>query len=575
MILLFLLTCASGPKSDDPVDGAGGGATDTAPHTPDDTGEATDDTGEAMDDTAEPPPIDLGLVALEAPRLLRRMSLDIRGLLPSTDDLDRVEADPAAIIELRDTYLTAEGFTDRFVSLLNERWHTQVDSFNGRQIDYGFPINDEYAFERSIGDEPLRLMAWVASHDLPWTETVTADYTIANRYLAGTYALDTEIDDESWTLARYTDGRPSAGVLSTNGLWWRYYTTSSNMNRARAAAISDLLLCKDFLALPVAFSAVESVADEDGTSEAVRTEPACLACHASLDPLASTLFGFWWNPLESAAEIATYHPEREPLGPAWLQVEPAYFGVPVMGLADVATLIAADPRFERCAVETMTSLYWRRPVTPTDVSAIDELENTFIDGDLRMHTLIGAVMDSEVYRAGSFAEHATPETRAREETVRMLSPDQLSSSIEQVSGFEWTWRGYDQLANDELGFRILGGGVDGAEVFTPQASPSVSWALVVWRLAQAGAAHAVDHDLSTSVSPRLFQHADIDAAPGDAEFDAELNHLHWALFARRADAIWLDGATALWAEIEARSGTEAAWAALLTTMLSDPEYVSY
>ena len=127
----------------------------------------------------------------------------------------------------------------------------------------------------------------------------------------------------------------------------------------------------------------------------------------------------------------------------------------------------------------------------------------------------------------------------------------------------------------QLGLRILGGGVDGAEVFTPQASPSESWALVVWRLAQAGAAHAVDHDLSTGASPRLFQHADIDTAPGDAEFDAELSHLHWALFARRADAIWLDGATALWTEIEARSGTEAAWAVLLTTMLSDPEYVSY
>ena len=41
-----------------------------------------------------------------------------------------------------------------------------------------------------------------------------------------------------WQVSRYTDGRPAAGVLSTNGLWWRYYSTVSNLNRSRAAAIS-------------------------------------------------------------------------------------------------------------------------------------------------------------------------------------------------------------------------------------------------------------------------------------------------------------------------------------------------
>ena len=54
--------------------------------------------------------------------------------------------------------------------------------------------------------------------------------------------------------ARYTDGRPAAGVLATNGLWWRYTTTDSNMNRTRAAAISRLLLCEDFMARPVSFA---------------------------------------------------------------------------------------------------------------------------------------------------------------------------------------------------------------------------------------------------------------------------------------------------------------------------------
>ena len=43
----------------------------------------------------EPP-----LVPLDAPRLLRRVSLDLRGTLPELEQLDAVEKDPAALYEI-------------------------------------------------------------------------------------------------------------------------------------------------------------------------------------------------------------------------------------------------------------------------------------------------------------------------------------------------------------------------------------------------------------------------------------------------------------------------------------------
>jgi hypothetical protein len=564
MILWLLLACANQPNT-------GKRGTDPEPATALDTADGGTDSGHP--DTPTDTPTDKGLEPLEAPRLLRRISLDITGQLPRTEDLDLVESDPAAITTLRAEYLASEAFTDRFVTLLNERWHTQVDSFSARQTDFGFLIQEEFAFERSVGDEPLRLMAHVASEDRPWSEIVTADYTIANRYLSEAFSLDTAISGEGWEVAHYTDGRPAAGVLSTNGLWWRYYTTTSNMNRARVAAIANLLLCKDYLARPVAFSGVEAVAESD-ISVAIRTAPECIACHSSIDPLAATLFGFWWKPLESQAELAVYHPEREPLGAALLEVEPAYFGVPVNSLADVGTLIAADPRFRRCTVETMASLYWRRPVVLTDFPTLNAINARFGDGTLKMHALIGEIMETESYQVGGLATHASEETADREVTVRMLSPDQLATAIAQVSGFEWTWRGFDQLANDEQGYRVLGGGVDGAEVFSHQSDASLSWALVVWRLAQMGAAHAVEHDMEDPESARLFKYADLDMTPEDAAFEEELRHLHWSLLARRADNRWLTDATELWRETEADSGSETAWTILLTTLFAHPEFVS-
>ena len=58
---------------------------------PDPAGTSVDDTG---DTEALPPETRL---ALEAPRLLRRLSLDLRGTLPTAAELDTVAADPAQV----------------------------------------------------------------------------------------------------------------------------------------------------------------------------------------------------------------------------------------------------------------------------------------------------------------------------------------------------------------------------------------------------------------------------------------------------------------------------------------------
>ena len=89
---------------------------------------------------------------------------------------------------------------------------------------------------------------------------------------------------------------------------------------------------------------LEDIGTGDATS-ATLTNPSCLACHSTLDPMASTLFGFWWLSLYSTIEETSYHPEREALGEEYLQTESAYYGEPIDGLADLGPMIANDPRF--------------------------------------------------------------------------------------------------------------------------------------------------------------------------------------------------------------------------------------
>ncbi|MCB9758544.1 MAG: hypothetical protein H6739_01760 [Alphaproteobacteria bacterium] len=505
---------------------------------------------------------------LDGPRLARRLSLELRGTLPTVEELDAAAASEDGWRTLRDAWLEDPRLEDRLVELLGQRWHTRVDTFDIEAFDYGLDPIEEYRFERSVGEEPLRLMAYVATQDLPWPEIVTADYTRANDLLADIWPLSYPADAEGWQVARYTDGRPAAGVLATNGLWWRYNTNESNMNRARAAAISRLLLCEDFLARPVSFASDDRSLSGD-PELAVRTDPYCLACHASIDPLAASMFGFWWLSLYSVVEETAYHPEREPLAEEVLGTSPAWFGEPIAGLADLGVHVANDSRFLTCTVSSTAELLWQRPVTLADQGTLDALTATFVDEGWRMKPLLAAITETEAYRAGDAWDLA--EARG----VRMLTPGQLASALEDLTGFRWVQEGYDQLDNDTLGFRVLAGGVDGVSVLRPADQPGLTWALVARRAAQGAAVHAVTHKLPLAPDPQgLFRHVDPGSRAGDPAFDDELRDLHWRLYAEPAEDAWLAAVRELWLAVEAVEGPQGAWTATLSALLRDPRFLT-
>lgn len=522
--------------------------------------------------TGEPTPPEARLLPLDGVALARRVSLDVRGVLPTPSELDAVEADPAALDALTEDWLQDPRLEDRLVSLFAERFHTKLDDFETRSYDYFLPAELDQEFLRSVGEEPLRLMAHVAMNDDPWTDIVTADYTMANEMLDEIWQLDYPTDTSGWQEAWYLDERPAAGILSTNGMWWRYVTNTSNLNRARAAAISSLLLCNDYLARPVSFSQTASLGTSAG--EAIKTEPACVGCHVSIDPLAANLFGFYTLIGYNPDEMGNYHPDRENMGEDLLGVTPGYFGTPIGGLADLGVSIAQDPRFVRCTARSVAESLWRRPALTEDFSEIELYRQDFIDGGLTLRALLRAILSSETYRAGALGPAAT-EADQDQRTIRMLSADQLGTVFADLTGFSWYYQSYEMLGNDTTGFRVLAGGVDGETVGSPQADPGLTWALVVKRLAEGAAAYAVETELVEGGERRFFTTVTLEDRPGDATFDAELADLHWRLYGVRADTTRLADASALWTAIEAEAGAAEAWKGLASGLLRDPELVGY
>ena len=121
----------------------------------------------------------VGLEEADPARLLRRLSLDLRGVLPTVEELDSVVEDPEQVDVLRDAYLADPRLEERIVGMLSERWHTRIDEHDVLYYDYDLTDADHGSFVRAVGEEPLRLAARIAVSDRSWTEITTADTTMA------------------------------------------------------------------------------------------------------------------------------------------------------------------------------------------------------------------------------------------------------------------------------------------------------------------------------------------------------------------------------------------------------------
>lgn len=524
--------------------------------------------------TAEPTTPSIFEPATDA-RLARRVSIDLRGVLPTVEETDQaVAGDLDGLIE---DWLADPLFEAHLADSYSEEWLLNVDELGVEPEEFGFDRADAYAFTRTAGEEPARLIAHVAASDLPWTEIVTADWTMANSILEDEVRLAWIDPDptKEWREARYLDGRPPGGVLMTTGLWLRYDTTLFNYNRGRAARLAWLLLCYDFLTRPVAFSAIADNTTT-GLEEAVSTDPGCLACHATLDPLAGNLFGFWPFENKDGRELVTYHPEREGWGETYTGMKPGYFGTPLDGAAQLGPMVAKDPRFSMCTASRTASRLYGRELTYADLPEVASYRDALVES-WQYKDLLRAVLASDEYRAGALKSTATEDQLATLRPLRTLTPRTLGSLVEDLTGFRWTWSNWDQLESDEFGYRLLLGGADGDMVVTTNLGPGLSRSLVLQRLAQAAAMYVVPADMGLPAADRRLLGTTTDDIPTEVgpALDAELTALHLRLFSVEPDADELAEESALYAEVLALSDAETAWESVLSVLFRDPDFWSY
>ena len=544
--------------------------------------DAVDESGEPAEDTGEP---GTNPVYLEPTEHLTRISMALRGVRPQPDELRRVAEDPEALPELVDTYLEDPRFGDIVRDLHNDGLLSLVDFFlfpAGFQPKGAVDDVDAYRLNRSVTEAPLRLIEYVVMNDRPYSEIVTADYTLADGNVAAVWGLDHD-GGTAWTTTQWPDERANAGILSDPWIYQRYGSTLGNANRGRANAISRALLCYDFLSRDIEVDASVNLADPDEVANAVVENAACASCHQALDPLAS--FFKDWSPTYVPADVDYPHdPYVTDVFPnsGVVMRDAGYFGQAGEGLADLGQLIAEDPRFSLCAAQRFYAYFHQidREAVPLEVAA--QLQQDFLGQGMSAKALARAIVLDDEFRIS----HMEAQSERDPVGVKKARPTQLALLFDDLTGFRWQTdlsefelAPVDLMADSFLGYNVLLGGIDSLFVTRPSHTYGATASLVLRNLAREAAHHVVDADFDAADAGSrhlltLVSEGDTD----EAVVRQQMAELYLRIMSRiiEPDDPAIDETYALFqAALEHSGEVRRAWKITLTALLQDVDVAYY
>jgi hypothetical protein len=291
---------------------------------------------------AKAPPFFDGVVMLDNQRLLRRVTLQLAGRLPTAAELAAVAKDGAkALPTILDAVMKEDAFYDRLREGFNDIFLTlgvdgnadqtvlSYEHFTGTRHWYQkfdlSKVGDEKAqtqaryklandYRKGLLGEPMKLVEHIVRNDRPFTEIVTADYIMVSPYTARGYGIYDQLKgqfknpDDPFEYVpvklKALVGRskpenqdsatgfyPHAGLLSTFQYLTRYPTTETNRNRLRARMYYQHFLGVDVLELAARVSDAAAVTAKYPIPTMQAAE--CVVCHKTLDPVAGLFQDYW------------------------------------------------------------------------------------------------------------------------------------------------------------------------------------------------------------------------------------------------------------------------------------------
>ena len=487
--------------------------------------------------------------------LLIRASLDLRGIRPTFEEVQEGSKSDQVMTEQISQWVDSPQLGRQFANLMSGFWRTEVLELDHTEHQYS--VDNHIALLTSLGQEPLYMFRELVDHNLPYFELVTGDWIVNNEVLAQWAPVDYPEDATGWKKVHFTDGRPNAGILVSNGLWWRYNSTEANANRGRANIISKNVLCNDFLERQVIIDRNLNLLDQAAVEDAIQNSPTCVGCHVTLDPLASNFWGFYRHFRFAPTEQFAYHPERELNWMDSTNVSPGYFGQSTSSLAELGVQIANDPQFYSCIVQRSMEQFYQRPIEVKDWSTQQSVLHAFVDSGYLLRELIREIVLEEEYQNNI-------------QIAKSVTPYIYATQLEERTLFRFSTEDLDVLQADLFGMRSIAGGVGEDFANRVVVTPSPTFALVIQRLSEAAAYH-VTHD--QEAANWVF---DFDFQDSQNSEDIHFQEVFEYVMAKSPNEQEILLMRELWQEIFNQSqSTVQAWEVLLTYLFRHPDFVSY
>ena len=495
-----------------------------------------------------------GVELLDERATLRKATLALAGRLPTVDEDARVqEGSWEALDAILDEVMTDPVFYDRLREIYNDKFLTDryyggtqaLDLLDYEEDDNGNPAGDfpnTYWFEslpdgereqaaeysnNGVARQPLELLVHIVKNELPYTELLTADYTMVNPFSAQSLGVDADFsnpDDYNEFVPARIPGMPHAGALTSVVYLNRFPTTDTNRNRHRSRMLYEFFLATDVQALgnrPVDATTIVG-------HNATLNNPECTICHEVIDPVAGSFKN--WD------AQGRYRPPEQGWFPDML---PPGFGEVQMPFdQDLAALqwgvreVVQDPRFALSAVYIMfEGLSGQKPLTepdnPDDPNYLGGIEAAktqravfndialqFTDANYNLKVVIKEIIKSPYYRAYNYDAIGLEEDAAQQrlyelENVgmgRLLTPEQLHRKIAAVTGLEWNTGGESptQFLLSEDQYMTLYGGINSDDIVSRVTEPSGIMANVAKRMANQMACRAAPWDFTKPAGERIL-----------------------------------------------------------------------
>jgi hypothetical protein len=342
---------------------------------------------------------------------LRKASLELTGKLPTerqvqlTAEQGQMGLEASLAEMMRD-----ERFYERMIELYND--HFLTDKYLGREnaielldeavfpnlLWYERKYPDDEGIARvtndSLAREPLELIAHVIRGERPFTEILTADYTMATGYselsLIGLPDVPLGVGENPERFRKVQiPGVPHAGILTSAMFLNRFPTSDTNINRHRSRMTYAFFLDIDINQ----FGSRPVDANNDFGENPTLNNPDCTVCHTTMDPVAGLYMN--WN------ESGEYSGEGEWFGADYI-LPPGFNGEALpdnqrtRALQWFATRLAQNPRFAQATVKTVFQGLTGQKILDITVPMTPEMAEDAIDPDPMVDPEPDPMMDGGV-----------------------------------------------------------------------------------------------------------------------------------------------------------------------------------